>query len=373
MSLMDFINHQSSSAPDVNGVVESLLAAIRDREYSAAEEIAEEWLHSAEAAKPPRHQEFGSESESSDGVPLEKNSSRPWPEVGELFEVSKSQASSASADCAFQAPPAKENCSSEFTEFAEECFGIDNSCTAETTAAPQASDEPLSGTDSDDQYETSDEKGYQTSDSLPWSGETGYAEGGELAADTAALNRQAIEQQGPDKPSQEHAAGNTTEGSPAQEVAPTEGTQLSKIEATFPQQQGPPVAPLHPLGGQLSMLSWRPPGVDLEELPIELQHVLVYVIEPIYSELISSQSALERSTALTIVHLLWCEALDQISLSKPRDPDLEMLRSVQGCSREREIDRHLRIVDAKFKASELLLKCKAYREQYPSTFRKYKE
>lgn len=102
---------------------------------------------------------------------------------------------------------------------------------------------------------------------------------------------------------------------------------------------------------------WIPPGVDLADMPAELKAALAGVINPAYRELVlEAKPGLPQSTGLSIVHLLWMEVLDQLELAEPPpDLNLDPLAALRD-NRATTIARHLRLVGAKLKASELLLR-----------------
>ena len=110
---------------------------------------------------------------------------------------------------------------------------------------------------------------------------------------------------------------------------------------------------------------WVPDGVSLDSLAEELKIAIAGVINPAYHELVvSASSGLEQSTGLTIVHLLWLEVLDQIELGKgvaqnSDEPDTSK-------HRETMIARHLRLVGAKNKTSNFLLRLHEFRQKWGS-------
>lgn len=111
---------------------------------------------------------------------------------------------------------------------------------------------------------------------------------------------------------------------------------------------------------------WIPDGLEFDELPHELQAAVVGVINPAYRELVlKGAPGIEQSTGLTIVHLLWLEILEQMALARglPRDTNLESRRA-----RQTQIDRYLRLVGAKGKASHLLLRIREAAEKQTRLF-----
>lgn len=112
---------------------------------------------------------------------------------------------------------------------------------------------------------------------------------------------------------------------------------------------------------------WMPRGVNRKLLPREVRADIATLVNPIYEELVlNAKSALAKSTGLTIVHLLWLEILDQINLSPQSDEEdfeVDFLSQSAFNTRKREIERHLRLVHSKLKASELWLRIEQLRLQ----------
>ena len=119
---------------------------------------------------------------------------------------------------------------------------------------------------------------------------------------------------------------------------------------------------------------WVPPGMDLKHWPSELRAQVAAIINPAYRELVLlAKPGLAQSTGITIVHLLWLEIFQQIELSRvktPEEPGTEMLRIVgrlpEPESRNELIERHLRLVHAKLKASEFLLRLEEFKNYWQS-------
>lgn len=103
---------------------------------------------------------------------------------------------------------------------------------------------------------------------------------------------------------------------------------------------------------------WMPRGIKFELLPQEVQADVITLVNPIYKELVlDAKSAVAKTTGLTIVHLMWLEIVDQIKLGGQIEvmvSDMDIMEPIQPASREQDIERHLRLVDSKFRASELL-------------------
>ncbi len=106
---------------------------------------------------------------------------------------------------------------------------------------------------------------------------------------------------------------------------------------------------------------WVPPGIRFSSLLPEVQTAVVEIVNPIYEELVvRAPSALERSTGLTVVHLLWLEILDQLDLGRGYTDDA-FINSISG--RPELLGRHLQLVDAKVKASYVLVRLRELRAE----------
>lgn len=107
---------------------------------------------------------------------------------------------------------------------------------------------------------------------------------------------------------------------------------------------------------------WVPDSVSFDSLPEELKIAITGIINPAYCELVlSAPSGLEQSTGLTIVYLLWLEILDQIQLGKgfaenSDEPDI-LKRG------EAKIAQYLRLVGAKNKTSNFLLRLHDFKQK----------
>jgi hypothetical protein len=103
---------------------------------------------------------------------------------------------------------------------------------------------------------------------------------------------------------------------------------------------------------------WTPPGIAFEMLARPLQAALVELVGPLYEELVlAAPDALERSTGLTLTHLLWLEILEQYELGC----DYSVVSGVLGTAspdRGPMIDQHLRLLEAKLRASHFLVQAR---------------
>jgi hypothetical protein len=120
---------------------------------------------------------------------------------------------------------------------------------------------------------------------------------------------------------------------------------------------------------------WVLPGLELNDWPPALRAEVAAIINPSYRELVLlAKPGLAQSTGITIVHLLWLEILDQIELARAKPAanlesnPLQIVALVSGReSRKETIERHLRFVHAKLKASEVLLRLKEFKNNCRST------
>jgi hypothetical protein len=98
---------------------------------------------------------------------------------------------------------------------------------------------------------------------------------------------------------------------------------------------------------------WLPPGESLDAWSPELRTAVAGIVNPAYEELVlRARPGLQQSTGVTIVHLLWLEILDQIELGRETAPSAE--EHAQREARALAIARHLRLVNSKLKATDLL-------------------
>jgi len=107
---------------------------------------------------------------------------------------------------------------------------------------------------------------------------------------------------------------------------------------------------------------WVPDGVRLEDMPAELQATIAAVINPVYSDLVlGSKDGLEKSTGVTVCHLLWLEVLSQFELGR-----LVSVTDSDSSDDERQeaIAKHIRLAQSKLKASGLLLRLREFERRW---------
>ena len=105
---------------------------------------------------------------------------------------------------------------------------------------------------------------------------------------------------------------------------------------------------------------WIAEAGSWEGLPDGLQRAIPSVLAPAYRRLVlEAPGELERSTGITLVHLMWLEVCDRLSMAAvvaDRDSIVATVANVEAM-----ISRHLNLVTAKCNAAELLMKLRMMR------------
>ena len=105
-----------------------------------------------------------------------------------------------------------------------------------------------------------------------------------------------------------------------------------------------------------------PSDINFDDLSEELKAAIGGVIDPAYRQLVvEAGDELARSVGVTIVHLLWLEIIDQFELAEELD---HALRPSATDKRQKLIERHLRLVNAKSKAGNFLLRLREFRRKF---------
>ena len=126
-----------------------------------------------------------------------------------------------------------------------------------------------------------------------------------------------------------------------------------------------PPTPRSPLPTDSSRPAWLPSDQDLQRVEPGLQLAIRDIILPAYEQLVlQADDTLQRSLGMTIVHLMWLEVLDQLNLK--RQYAKFCLLPQMGYDVAHEVDRHLRLIDAKMKLTKLLLRIRALRPADPA-------
>jgi hypothetical protein len=136
-------------------------------------------------------------------------------------------------------------------------------------------------------------------------------------------------------------------------------------DAVTPEQLARTIANLYPP----KVPYWVPQGVQLADMPHALTTAIADVVNPTYRELVlEASSALERSTGLSVVYLLWMEIIDHLELHVPVDCRTDPV-GLLADRRARTLEHHLRLVHAKLKATELLIRLKEFKQQWDPAVR----
>jgi len=126
-----------------------------------------------------------------------------------------------------------------------------------------------------------------------------------------------------------------------------------------------PPAPIAPDPTDPRRPPWLPSDQDLQRVEPGLQQAIRDIILPAYGQLVlQTDDTLQRSLGMTIVHLMWLEVLDQLNLKRQY---AQFCRLPQmGYDVAHEVDRHLRLIDAKMKLTKLLLRIRALHPADPA-------
>jgi len=116
-------------------------------------------------------------------------------------------------------------------------------------------------------------------------------------------------------------------------------------------------------GARAGKPPWVPEGVAYEMFSENLRAMIAEIVEPAYEQLVvRARDALEKTTGLTIVHLVWQEIVDQVDLAHDYEHVGAVLHIVTP-NREEILERHLRIVYAKLKAANYLMRVRESRRE----------
>lgn len=114
--------------------------------------------------------------------------------------------------------------------------------------------------------------------------------------------------------------------------------------------------------------------MELDEWPPELRANVISIINPEYRQFVLlAKPGLERSIGITLVHLLWLEILDQIEIARHKEPTADpfsdplLQKPVSRFeSRRPMIEHYLRLVHAKIKVSDFLLRLEKFKTKLQS-------
>lgn len=98
---------------------------------------------------------------------------------------------------------------------------------------------------------------------------------------------------------------------------------------------------------------WAPEGQALDLVPEEVRQVMQQILRPFYERfVVNATDGLEQSLAITLVHLMWLEALEQYE-TKRLYTEVDMPLGLPGNYAAR-INQQLRLLDGKVKVGYLL-------------------
>jgi hypothetical protein len=108
---------------------------------------------------------------------------------------------------------------------------------------------------------------------------------------------------------------------------------------------------------------WLPAGDLWDRLPAAMRQAVVDILAPAYQRLVLQVADdLERSTGITLVHLMWLEISDQLRLAETVAERESFVAAVGDERPEEMIAEHLHLVAAKNATSELLVKLRMVRQ-----------
>lgn len=106
---------------------------------------------------------------------------------------------------------------------------------------------------------------------------------------------------------------------------------------------------------------WLPVGSRWNDLPQEIRQAVSRILVPAYRQLVlDAPDELQRSTGLTLVHLLWLELCNQIHMVDVVADPTSFAATMNNP--EKMIDQHLNLVAAKSQTAELLVKLRLVNE-----------
>ena len=107
---------------------------------------------------------------------------------------------------------------------------------------------------------------------------------------------------------------------------------------------------------------WIPPGLKFDTLSPALQSAIKDIVDPAYHELVLlAQTAIERASGLTYVHLLWLELVEMIDLGK--DMGQTLPRGEGTGEHQEKMLRHMRLISQKDRIAKFLLEVQRFYER----------
>ena len=130
--------------------------------------------------------------------------------------------------------------------------------------------------------------------------------------------------------------------------------------------------PLPKPATRAAMPPWVPEGVAYDMLSERARTMIAEIVEPAYEQLVlRARDALEKTTGLTIVHLVWQEILDQIDLARDYE-HVDSVLNIVTPAREDLLQRHLQLIYAKLKAANYLMRVRDFRRGLARALREAK-
>lgn len=123
-----------------------------------------------------------------------------------------------------------------------------------------------------------------------------------------------------------------------------------------------------PVNAQTPRPYFIPAGLDFEALPPAVQLAAAELVQPAYDELVlQATGALERAAGSSFVCLMFFELLEQCELGRQVADQIEQ-GAPNPSPREEDFQRHLRLIGAKGKAGEFLLRLRQFRAKHIDPF-----
>lgn len=111
-----------------------------------------------------------------------------------------------------------------------------------------------------------------------------------------------------------------------------------------------------------------PPDLDLETLPAGVRAALEAIVQPAYEELVvQAPTALDRSAGMSLVFLQVQELIEQFERGRQMTLGLQG-RDSGGESRDEDLQRYLRVIGAKDRAANFILRVRQFRAKHLDPF-----
>src|SRR5262245_22990136 len=107
---------------------------------------------------------------------------------------------------------------------------------------------------------------------------------------------------------------------------------------------------------------WVPEHVSFDKLPPALQQAIVDIFNPAYEQLVlEAPTALERSTGLSYMHLLWLELVGQQEIGRAMYPASGSPADQKNA--QKKISQYIALVQSKTSVGKFLLQIRKYNER----------